>query len=94
MNTSPFSQLFYLEHRSGDKLYPVRIKNRDTGVVAFRLSKRGNTKKDSIEVTDESVMKSKVLNEGYAVRASTLNRSRFGLYRFGAREIRRVVELA
>lgn len=60
-----------LIHVEGDTLYPVRMKNRDTGVVAFRLSKKGNTKADSIEVIDEHEMILKVTQEGYKVRART-----------------------
>lgn len=77
-----------LEHKSGEKLYPMKMKNRDTGCVAFRLSKRGNTKSDSIEVVDELEMITKVINEGYMVRARTVKTGgRSGLYRLGQQSI-------
>lgn len=86
------TQKLELVHNSGALLYPVRIKSRDTGRIAFRLSKQGNTKDDSIEVEDEQVMIDKVLNENYMVRARTLvSASRGGiqgLYRLKERSIR------
>lgn len=81
-----------LVHSSGALLYPVRIENRDTGRIAFRLSKLGNTKGDSIEVEDAQVMIDKVLNENYMVRARTLEPASRGgiqgLYRLKERSIR------
>lgn len=90
-----FGNLFYLVHESGDKLYPVRIKNRDTGKIAFRVSKGGaggNRKDAGIEVEDEYQMKKYVLEQGYAVRASTVDKSRYGLFKIGQRSILRAVE--
>lgn len=90
-----FSNLFYLLHQSGDKLYPVKMKNRDTGKVSFRVSKGGtggNTKESGMEVEDEYQMKKYVLEQGYAVRASTKNKSRNGLFKTGQRSIIRAVE--
>lgn len=87
-----FSEKLILIHQSGDELYPVRMKNRDTGKIAFRLSKKGNTKLDSIEVEDEALMIFKVLNERYMVRARTklpINRGgRAGLYHHNERSIK------
>lgn len=86
------SRKLELVHISGALLYPVRIKNRDTGRIAFRLSKCGNTKDDSIEVEDEQAMIDKVLNENYMVRARTLKTASqggiAGLYRLRERSIR------
>jgi hypothetical protein len=96
MGQDQFSKLFYLAHESGDKLYPVRIKGRDTGRVAFKVSPGGdggNTNAKSKEILDEHEMKSYVFDHDYAVRASTLNRSREGLYKIGQRSIIRAVEL-
>ena len=90
-----FSNLFYLLHQSGDKLYPVKIKNRDTGKVSFRVSKGGaggNTKESGIEIEDEYKMKKYVLEQGYAVRAATTSKSRNGLFKIGQRSIVRAVE--
>ena len=86
------SRKLELVHSTGALLYPVRMKNRDTGRIAFRLSKQGNTKEDSIEVVGERDMIDKVLNENYMVRAGTLEPvSRggiHGLYRLKERSIR------
>ncbi|GHB02554.1 hypothetical protein ACFFLG_19105 [Shewanella indica] len=60
-----------LTHKNGQVLYPVRIKNNDTGKLAFRLSKKGNTKAEGIEVSDEQDMILKVTTQGYKVRART-----------------------
>lgn len=74
-------------HQEGDVLYPVRMKNNDTGRLAFRLSRSGNTKADSIEVTDEQEMLYKVTRQGYKVRARTekpkSRGGRDGLYALG-----------
>ena len=89
-----FSQKFYFEHKSGQRLYPVTMKNRDTGRVAFRVSKLGNLKEDGLEV-DEDEMVQKVLEEGYAVRMTTLDRSISpSLYRPDGHSILRVVKIS
>ncbi|WP_305402237.1 hypothetical protein [Photobacterium leiognathi] len=95
MDLKIFSNLFYLVHESGDHLYPCRMKNKDTGKVCFRLSeggKAGNTKEVGIEVDCELKMKDLVLNQGYAVRAKTLDKGRNGLYKLNQRSIIRAVE--
>lgn len=51
---TPQARTFYLLTDRDQHQVPVRMKNRDTGRVAFRLSKLGNTKADSIEVEDET----------------------------------------
>ena len=85
------SRKLILSHINAGDMYPAKMKNRDTGIVAYRLSKSGNTKKDSIEVADESEMIRKVVEEGYMVRAQTLKSAsqggRTGLYRIGQRSI-------
>lgn len=96
MNDSIFSDLFYLEHVSGDKLFPVKIRNRDTGKVSFRVSRggtSGNTKEAGSEVDCEFEVKRLVLDQGYAVRASTRNKSRNGLYKLGMRSIKGAVPI-
>lgn len=89
-----FSNLFYLVHKNGDKLYPVKMKNRETGKICFRVSPGGtggNKKEMGLEVESEHEMKKYVLQKGYAVRAATLNGSRKGLYKIGQRCIVSVV---
>jgi hypothetical protein len=80
-------------HQSGDVLYPVKIKNNDTAVVAFWVSSGGNKKVDSIEVEDEQTMLDYVLKQKYAVRATSLtaitgsSKKRSGLYQLDQQSI-------
>lgn len=87
-----FSNKLELIHVTGASLYPVKVRNRDTGRIAFRLSKAGNTKNDSIEIEDELEMIEKVLNQNYMVRARTLKPATqgglTGLYRLKERSVR------
>jgi hypothetical protein len=91
MNQSLFCHEFYFVHKSGNLLYPVMIRNRDTQRVAFRVAKAGNTRDDSLEV-NEAKMKRLVLQQNYAVRMSTLDGKRTGLYRATGTAITRVVQ--
>ncbi len=96
MDQEKFSNLFYLLHKSGEKLNPVRMQNRDTGKSSFRVSPGGtggNTKEIGIEVDCELEMKNYVVNKGYAVRASTKNGTRKGFYKVGQRNIVSIVEI-
>lgn len=77
----------------GSELFPVRMKNRDTGRVAFRLSKGGtggNTKEQTLEEEDENQMIEMVCYQGMAVRLQSANGSRQGLYRKDGRSVRSV----
>ena len=80
-----------ITHSSGDVLYPCKMQNRDTGKIAFRLSKRGNKKSDSIEIESEEEMIKMVTTQGFMVRARTLKShsqgGRMGLYRLNERSI-------
>ena len=85
------SRKLLLVHINGAHLYPFRMKNNDTGRVAFRLSKQGNTKSDSVEVEDELEMINKVTKQNYMVRARTIKPTSqggvVGLYRLKERSI-------
>lgn len=81
---------FHFLHKSGDLLYPVMVRNRDTNRLAFRVAKEGNTVDDGLEV-NEAEMKRLVLQQDYAVRMSTLDGKRRGLYRASGRSITAVV---
>lgn len=86
-----FGKQFCLIHESGAVLYPIRIKNRDTGKVSFRISqggKGGNTKAIGLEEDDESKVLNRVINEGWAVRVSSLDRRTNGLYKIGHKAIK------
>jgi hypothetical protein len=80
-------------HASGDLLHPVKVKNKDTGLLAFRVSPGGNKKEDSIEVEDEQSMLDYVVKKRYAVRATSLtaitgsSKKRSGLYRLDQQSI-------
>ena len=91
MKDNVFCHSFYLLHESGDHLFPIKVKNKKTGEVAFRVSKGGNTIEDSIDITDEAELKRLVVSRGYSVRAATLNKSRKGLFKLERRSIVRAV---
>ena len=96
MSEEIFSSLFYLLHKNGEKLYPVKMRNRDNGKRLYRVSPGGtggNTKKAGIEVDDENEMKNYVFKHGYAVRVSSKDKETKGLYKIGHRSIISAVEL-
>lgn len=87
-----FSRAFCFVLNTGKEIYPVKMKRRETGNIAFRISvggAGGNTVKASEEV-DETTMIRKVLNDGYAVRCSSLDGEVTGLYKHGHRSVREV----
>lgn len=87
-----FSRAFCFVLETGKEIYPVKMKRRETGNIAFRISlggKGGNTVIASEEV-DESTMIRKVLEDGYAVRCSSLDGEVNGLYKHGHRSVREV----
>ena len=92
MMSNLFCRKLRLKHVEGDVLYPMRVKDRETEEVAFRVSKGGNTKQDSIPITDEDDMIRKVTTQGYKVRARTeappSRGGRKGLYSLTHRAIR------
>ncbi|MBX9900337.1 MAG: hypothetical protein K2Y28_06085 [Burkholderiaceae bacterium] len=79
--------VFCLTHSSGDQLYPVLMKNRSTGVIAYRVSLGGNTKADHIELSDPLEVLRYVRDLGYSVRAQSPDSGRNGLYKAGQRSI-------
>ena len=88
-----FGSLFYLVHVDGTHLYPVRIRNRDTGRACFRVSQGGaggNTKSVGREVEDEATLL-RLVNSGYMVRAAPRQGGPANLYRVGDRAIRELV---
>jgi hypothetical protein len=87
-----FSRAFSFVLNNGTELFPVRMKRRATGVVAYRISKGGtggNTLEAGEEV-DEETMIHKVFNLGYAVRCSSVDGSTSGLYKPGGHSVREV----
>lgn len=88
-----FSRRFSFELKDGTELFPVRMKNQQTGEVAFRVSQGGaggNTKKGGLEVQDEVEMMRYVLELGYSVRASSLDKNTKGLYKANGHSVTQV----
>ncbi|MCA8947611.1 MAG: hypothetical protein KDB29_15350 [Planctomycetes bacterium] len=85
-----FSRRLSFVLKNGEEVFPVRVKNRQTGLIAFRVSKggtRGNTKENGLEVEDEMEMVRYVLEMGYSVRASTLDKKTPSLYKPDGRSV-------
>ncbi|MDP2787084.1 MAG: hypothetical protein Q8O79_03285 [Pseudomonadota bacterium] len=77
----------------GTELFPIRMKNRQSGKVAYRLSEgglEGNKSDKAIEVEDEDEMITLVCSEEKSVRLSSADNKRQGLYRKGGRSVRTV----
>ncbi len=88
------SQRLVFEMRDGDQMFPVRMKNRETGEVNFRLSEGGtggNTKEKSIEIESEDEMIRMVVQEKMAVRLNNRTGTRFGLYRPDGHAVHRIL---
>jgi len=86
------SRVLFVLH-DGTQLFPIRMKDRASGKVAFRLSKDdtgGNTKDQSEEVDDEATMIDLVCKQNRAIRLSNADGSRQGLYRKTGRSVRHV----
>ena len=87
-----FSRAFSFALNNGTEVFPVRMKNRSTGLIAYRISyggTGGNTLEAGEEV-DEVTMINKVLNLDFAVRCASLDGSVRGLYKIGQRSVREV----
>lgn len=84
------SRLKFVLH-DGTAVFPVRMKNRDSGKVAFRLTAgnaSGNTKDASEEVENEDQMIDLVCKHNRAIRLSTADGTRQGIYRRTGRSVR------
>lgn len=76
--------------QDGTKLFPVKMKNRKTNRVAYRVSsggKGGNTLENGEEIDDEEKMIDLVVNHGYAVRMANAKTSAKSLYKLRARAV-------
>ncbi len=89
IDTSRLSREFSFILHSGVEVFPIKVKRRATGKIAFRVSPGGNTVEDSLEV-EEVEMINKVLNHRYSVRCSSINGAIKGLYIVGGSSIREV----
>ncbi|WP_273430578.1 hypothetical protein [Chitinibacter tainanensis] len=81
------NHVFCLMHESGEALYPVKMKNRATGVTAYRVSKSGNTLADCIELHDEQEVLRYVRDLGYGVRARGKHSAQASIYKLDQRSI-------
>jgi hypothetical protein len=75
----------------GTELFPVRMKSRDSGKVAFRLTAAGtagNTKDTIEEVEAENQMIELVCKQNRAIRLYSADSSRQGIYRRTGRSVR------
>lgn len=91
-NQERFSDVFSFILNNGTEVFPLQMKRRDSGNIAYRVSRGGtggNTLESGEEV-DEPTMIRKVLDQGYAVRCSSRDGSTKGLYKQGHRSVREV----
>jgi hypothetical protein len=91
MAEDPFSHRFCFEHSSGDLLYPVRMRNLETGRLAFCVSDTRVVKGLEQEAEEDDMVRL-ALERNYMVRMSTHDRTRHGGYRRDGRSILRVRE--
>jgi hypothetical protein len=78
--------------KNGLEVFPVMMKRRDTGKLAFRIS-RGGTGGNTLscgEEVDEETMLRKVLELGFSVRCVPLTGGRSSLYKPTGRSVREV----
>lgn len=83
MHVKRIDTSFWFEHRNGVRLYPCRVKRRDTGRVAFRVAQPGtgaNRNVNQIELEDVGEVFYHVFALGYSVRMSGLDSRLNGLY--------------
>lgn len=74
----------------GTRLFPVKMKNRETNRVAFRVSAGGkgaNTLDASEEIDSEDEMIDLVVNRGFAVRMASAKSPAKSLYKLRARAV-------
>jgi hypothetical protein len=74
-----FCRSFGIRLEDDTIVHPFRVRDRSSGRVGFKLSRRGNTNDDAELVEDEDVMRSMIASGSYRVRASRLDGSRAGL---------------
>ena len=74
----------------GAKVFPVKMKNRATKLLAFRVSAFGNTIEEAEEIEDEETMLDLVISKGYAVRMTDGLGGQKSLYKKEGRSVRAV----
>lgn len=86
-----FATNLVIHHVNGPLLYPVRMKNKITNVATFRMTPRGSgatTEKDEFEVESQDMMMRRFVEDGWAVRAQSLDRSVHGFFKLGGRSVK------
>jgi hypothetical protein len=81
--TNDIDPRFWFEHSSGQRLYPYRLVNRDTGRATFRVAEPGtgaNRKKNQIELDDVEDVYRHVFGRGWSVRLRGHDPKFNGLY--------------
>ncbi len=92
---SPTSPRFWFQHRNGERLYPYRLVNRDTGKATFRVARPGtgaNRKHNQIELDDVEEVFRHVFALGYSVRLRGEDPKFNGLYNARGYSIARTSE--
>jgi hypothetical protein len=81
------SRAFALVLPDGTELFPVQIRRRTTGRVAFRVSPGGTGGNMIVETeqVDERTMFDRVVRQGYSVRCASLDGTIQGQYMQGGR---------
>lgn len=77
MDERVYSRRFCFEHKSGDVLYPVRLRNRQTGALRFRVGKVTTKPPHELEVEEDEMVRL-VLVEDYVVRMKDPHAGRHG----------------
>ncbi|QII28326.1 hypothetical protein G6052_06130 [Stenotrophomonas maltophilia] len=75
-NGDRYAQTFHLVRHDGLVIVPVRMRDRDTGNVAFRVAEMGNTKDGQREIYDEAELLRLCESRQYQVRAQPLDKSK------------------
>jgi hypothetical protein len=77
---------------SGVEVFPVKIRSRATGRIAFRVSPggTGGNALAATEQVDEATMVKRVLGDGFGVRCNSLDGAVQGQYKAGHRAVKEV----
>lgn len=86
MDETIYSRRLCFEHESGDLLYPVRMKNHETGSLWFRVGKITVKPPHELEVGEDEMVRL-VIDEDYVVRMKDPISGRNGGYRKSGRSI-------
>lgn len=93
--TNEIDPRFWFEHTSGQRLYPYRLRNRDTGQATFRVARPGtgaNRKEHQVELADVDDVFRHVFGLGWSVRLRGHDPKFNGLYNASGHSIDRTSE--